>query len=117
MDDPYVDGAIADALQNGLSVYSIYLRGAGRYGMGDWTTSMAQSRLIQVSEETGGYAYQEDFTDPISIAPFLTDFQTRLANQYKVTFQALNEHGMQPVKLRTELPGLKIVAPSRICIR
>lgn len=117
MDDPYVDASVEDALKNGVAVYSVYLRGSGLYGMGDWTTSVAQSRLIQVSEETGGYAYQEDFTDPVSIAPFLTDFQSRLGNQYRVTFQALGQRGEQPVKLRTETPGLKIEAPSRIYVQ
>jgi len=117
MDDPYVDTAIADALRNGVTVYSIYLRGAGLYGTGDWMTSMAQSRLIKVSQQTGGYAYQEDFTDPFSLTPFLSDFLDRLNHQYKVTFEALSEHGVQPVKLRTELPGLKIEGPSRIYVR
>jgi hypothetical protein len=117
MDDPYVDGAVEDALSNGVTVYSIYLRGSGRYGMGEWVTSMAQSRLIEVSRQTGGHSYQEDFTDPVSIAPFLNDLRDRLGNQYKVTFQALNERGMQPVKLRTELPGVKILGPSRIYVR
>lgn len=117
MDDPYVDGAIEDALRNGVAVYSIYLRGTGFYGTGEWTTSMAQSRLIQVADETGGYAYWEDFTDPVSIEPFLSDFRTRLDNQYRVTFQAVGGRGEQPVKLLTEVHGLKIAAPSRIWVQ
>ena len=105
MDDPYVDNAIHDALKRGVMVYSIYLRGAGLYGTGAWATNTAQSRLLDVSEETGGYAYFEGFTDPVTIAPFLNDVRDRLANQYEVTFQALNEKGFQPVKLRTSCPA------------
>jgi hypothetical protein len=116
-DDPYVDTAILDAAKNGVAVYSIYLRGAGFYGRGDWVTTIAQSRLIQVSQETGGYAYFQDFSDPIAIAPFLSDFADRLENQYLLTLKALSGHGMQPVKLRTELPGLKVEGPSRIYVR
>lgn len=116
VDDPYVDAAVDDALKNGIAVYSVYLRGAGRYGAGFWGTTMAQSRLLQVGEQTGGYSYQEDFTDPISVAPFLTDFNARLANQYRVTFQALSQSGFQPVKLKAELPGVKISAPSRVYV-
>jgi len=117
MDDPYVDAAIHDALKDGVMVYSIYLRGAGLYGRSDWVTTVAQSRLIEVSQETGGYAYFQDFTDPVTIWPFLNDFQDRLENQYQVTIEALNEKGVQPVKLRTELPGLKIQGPTHIYVR
>src|SRR5271155_5824910 len=97
-------------------VYSIYLRGAGD-GWSDWRTNFAQSRLIDVSEETGGFAYFQGFTDPVSISPFLNDFQDRLASQYQVTIEAFGEKGVQPVKLRTELPGLKIQGPSHIYVR
>jgi len=117
MDDPYVDRAIDKALKKGVLVYSIYLRGAGRYGSGDWSTNVAQSRLIQVSEETGGNAYFQDFGDPVSISPFLKDFRQRLDNQYLVTLGALQEKGVQPVKLRTETPGMKVDGPTRVYVR
>jgi hypothetical protein len=117
MDDPYVAAAIRDALKDGVMVYSVYLRGAGLYGRGSWSTTVAQSRLIEVSEETGGYAYFQGFTDPVSISPFLKDFQDRLQNQYELTIEALNGKGVQSVKLRTELPGLKIEGPTHIYVR
>lgn len=117
MDDPYVDTSIRDALKDGLMVYSIYFHDAGLYGRGGWVTNFAQSRLSQVSQETGGYAYFQDFTDPVSIAPFLKDFQNRLDNQYQVTIAALNEKGIQPVKVRTEVPALKLQAPTHIYVQ
>ncbi len=115
-DDPYADTAITDALKQGVMVYSIYLRGAGAYGRGGWTTNVAQSRLIEVSQETGGYAYFQDFTDPVTIEPFMQDLRERLANQYLVTISAVHEKGVQPVKLRTELPGMKVEGPTRIYV-
>ncbi len=117
VDDPYVDAAIHEALKDRVMVYSIYLRGAGSYGQGELGTNIAQSRLLEVSEETGGYAYFQDFTDPVSISPFLNDFQDRLDNQYQVTIETPNGKGVQPVKVRTELTGLKIQAPTRIYLR
>jgi hypothetical protein len=117
IDDPYVDDAIHDVLKNGVMVYSIYLRGAGLYGRGEYATNFAQSRLMQVSEQTGGYAYFQDFTDPVTIAPFLNNFQDRLDNQYRVTLGAISGNGVQPVKVRTEVPGVKIQAPTRVYIR
>jgi len=117
MDDPYVDAAIHDALTNEVMVYSIYLRGAGLDGRSGWGTTVALSRLIKVSQETGGYAYFQGFTDPVTISPFLNDFQDRLENQYKVTLEATIEKGVQPVRLRTELPSLRIECPTRIYVR
>jgi hypothetical protein len=117
MNDPYVNAAIHDALKESVMVYSIYLRGAGLYGRSDWVTNFAQSRLIEVSEETGGRAYSLGFTDPVTIMPFLKDLQDRLDNQYRMTIEALNDKGVQPVKLRTELPGLKIEGPTRVYVR
>jgi hypothetical protein len=117
MDDPYVNAAIHDALKEGVMVYSIYLRGAGVYGRSDWVTNFAQSRLVEVSEQTGGHAYSMGLTDPVTITPFLKDFQDRLDNQYRVTIEALNDKGVQPVKLRTELRGVKIDNPTRVYVR
>lgn len=117
MDDPYVDAAIHDALKDGVMVYCIYLRGAGLYGRGGFATNVAQSHLIEVSQATGGHAYFQGFTDPVAIAPFLTDFRDRLDNQYLVTIDDLNGKGVQPVKVRTELPGLKIEAPTEVYVR
>ena len=116
MDDPYVNAAVQDTLKNGVAVYSIYLRGAGFQG-GGMVLNVAQSLLLEVSQQTGGYAYFQEFSDPVSIAPFLKDFQRRLDNQYKVTFEARAEHGVQSVKLRTDLHGLKIEGPSRILVQ
>jgi len=116
IDDPYVNQSISDALKHGVQVYSIYLRGAGLYGRGDWTMNVAQSRLSQVSEETGGFAYFLGFTDPVSVAPFLSDFQSRLDHRYVLTIQA-NERGLQPVQVRSELRNLKIVGPTRVYLQ
>lgn len=117
MEDPYVDYAIRDALKNGVMVYSIYLRGAGEYGRRGWSLTTAQSRLIQVSEGTGGCAYFEGVSDPVTISPFLNDFRDRLDNQYEITVQTPLEKGMQSVKVRSLRPGLKIDAPAYLYVR
>ena len=117
VDDPYVDATIEDALKDSVMVYSIYLRGAGVYGRSGGATAVAQSRLIEVSQQTGGHAYFQGLSDPVTITPFLTDFQDRLENQYRVTIEAMKEKGVQSVKLRTELPGLKVEGPTHIYVR
>jgi hypothetical protein len=115
--DPYTDTAIHNALKQGVMVYSIYLRGAGEYGRSGWVTTVAQSRLIEVSDATGGHAYFQGFADPVTISPFLTDLQGRLDHQYQVRIQSMHEKGVQPVKLRTELPSLKVDGPTYVYVR
>jgi hypothetical protein len=116
LDDPYMDAAVNGALRQGVMVYSIYLPGAGAYDRRARVTNIGQSHLIEVGEETGGYAYFLDFRDPVTIAPFLNDLRERLDHQYQVILGSLNEKGIRPVKLRTESPGLKIAAPTRIFV-
>jgi len=117
MDDPYVENAMRDAIQNGVMVYSIYVRGAGRYGLGGWAVNTAQSRLSELSEQTGGWAYFEGTMDPVNISPFLSDFRDRLDHQYEVTIAAPRAKGIQAVKIWTDAPGLKVQAPSYISTR
>jgi hypothetical protein len=116
LDDPYEDAAIHGALKRGVMVYSIYLTGAGAYDRRGGVRLFGQSRLIEASEETGGYAYFLDSRDPVTIAPYLDDLRDRLDHQYQVILGAVNEKGIRPVKLRTESPGLKIAAPTRIFV-
>jgi len=115
--DPYVEAAKHDALKAGIMVYAVYLRGAGFYGRGDWLTTIAQSRLSEVSRETGGYAYFEGMSDPVTISPFLQDLQVRFDHQYQLTFKPLSMKGIQPVKLKPESSGLKVYGPEHIYVR
>lgn len=114
--DPYVDSAIQDALKHNLSVYSIYLRDTGLYDRRATPTLFAQSRLDQVSNQTGGIAYFEDFTNPVSIKPFLEDLQNRLNHQYQVSLETFAAKGMQRLDVHSELGGIKIQAPTRIYV-
>lgn len=116
VDDPYVDSAIRDAAKQGLIVYPIYLRDSGFYDRGSQTTLFAQSRLGMVADASGGYAYFQDFSDPVSIQPFLNDLQSRLQRQFQITVEARNR-GLQPVQVRSERPGLKIQGPTRIYVQ
>jgi len=70
-----------------------------------------------VGEETGGYAYFEDLADPVTIAPFLANLEQRFDNQYDVTIDARDLRGLQPVRLRTETPNLKVSGPTRIYVQ
>ena len=114
IDDPYLDTTVREALKQNIAVYSVYLRGAGRVGRSLWGVTMAQSRLIEVSDSTGGHAYFQEMSDPVSIVPFLTDLRERFANQYRLILEARPTREPVSLKFNTELPGVKIEGPSKI---
>jgi hypothetical protein len=116
LDDPYMDQAIHGALKHGVMLYSIYLSGSGALSRRGRAVLMGQSHLIEVGEETGGYAYFEDFRDPVTITPFLNDLRDRLDNQYQVIFGTVNEKGFVSAKLHTESKGLKVSGPTRVYV-
>jgi hypothetical protein len=115
--DPYADAAVHDALKRGVMVYSIYLRDAGLYDRSGRQTLYAQSRLSEVSKETGGYAYFMDFSNPVSISPFLNNLQDRLEHQYQVNVEAFAGPGIQPVQVHSELQAIKMEGPARILVQ
>jgi len=114
--DPYVDAAIKDCQHFGVLVSSVYFRGAGFYSQHGFGQTMSQSRLMQVSQATGGEAYFEGFNSPVSLTPYLQKFADRLNRQYRVTFEANANAGLQRVAFRSELPGVKVTGPSEVLI-
>jgi hypothetical protein len=83
---PYVDSAITDSQRAGVAVYAIYFSDAGIYG-GSANFS-GQNYLAQLTQATGGTNYWEGMGSPVSTAPFLSKFQSALAETYIATFNA-----------------------------
>jgi DNA-binding PadR family transcriptional regulator len=113
-DNPYVQAALSDAQRAGVIVYSIYYRGAGRLDNSQQVTDGGQNYLTQVSESTGGQVYLEGFGNPVSFAPFLSDIQRKLRNQYELTFVSTAKPGLQAIQVKTSQPNTKLKWPSRV---
>ena len=111
-DSPYVAAAVTDAQRAGVPVYSIYYTDAG-FGRGRGSFS-GQSYLQQVAQGTGGTAYYQGTGNPVSLAPFLKQFQTALAETYVATFPVDANKKMVSLKLSTTLPKTKVNAPSEV---
>ena len=110
---PYVAAAVTDAQRAGVSVYSIYYNDAG-FGRGRGSFS-GQSYLQQVAQGTGGATYYQGIGSPVSLAPFLKQFQNALADTYVATFpvEPTNKK-MVTLKLSTTLPKTKVNAPQEV---
>jgi hypothetical protein len=115
-ENPYVRTATSDAQKAGVIVYSIYYRGAGRFDRSALATDGGQNYLTQISGDTGGKVYLEGFGNPVSFAPFLSDIQQKLQNQYELTFVSTAKPGLQPVRVKTNQPNTRLQFPARVPI-
>jgi hypothetical protein len=115
-ENPYVRAATSDAQKAGVIVYSIYYRGAGRLDRSALVTDGGQNYLTQVSGDTGGKVYLEGFGNPVSFAPFLSDIQRKLQNQYELTFVSTAKPGLQNIRVKTTQPNTTLQWPARIPI-
>jgi VWFA-related protein len=115
-ENPYVRAATSDAQKAGVLVYSIYYRGAGRFDQSALATDGGQNYLTQISGDTGGKVYLEGFGNPVSFAPFLSDIQRKLQNQYELTFVSTAKPGLQPIRVKTNQPNTSLQFPARVPI-
>jgi len=113
-EDPYVQAATSDAQKAGVIVYSIYYRGAGRLDRNFMVTDGGQNYLTQVSDSTGGKVYLVGFGNPVSFAPFLSDIQRKLQNQYELSFVSTAKPGLQGIRVKTSQPNTNLEYPSRV---
>jgi hypothetical protein len=116
--NPYVDSAIEQAQRAGVLVYSIYVTGVGQYGRSFWHLSWGQNYLSELADETGGDAYFQGYSTPVSLSPFLNQLNKRLNNQYRLEFlaKAQKKAGLQPVKVKTEDHKIEIVAATKVWV-
>ncbi len=112
--NPYVQAATSDAQKAGVIVYSIYYRGAGRADRSFVVTDGGQNYLTQVSNDTGGKVYLEGFGNPVSFAPFLSDLQHKLQNQYELTFVSSAKPGLQQIRVKTSQPNTSLEYPASV---
>jgi VWFA-related protein len=112
--NPYVQAATSDAQKAGVIVYSIYYRGAGRADQSFVVTDGGQNYLTQVSGATGGKVFLEGFGNPVSFAPFLSEIQHKLQNQYELTFASTAKAGLQPIRVKTSQPNTSLEFPAQV---
>lgn len=107
----YVVDAIDDAQRAGVAVYSIYYTEAG---FGDRGSFSGQSYLAQVADGTGGRAYFQGFGNPVSITPFLQQFQRSIGETYIATFDAPGGKNLVTFRASTRLADAKLRAPEQV---
>ncbi len=119
LSDPYLEAAIDDALRAGVVISAIYTPGAGHFGHSYWQAHWGQLYLAQLTDSTGGEAYDIGFMGPpVSFGPYLDDLTRQLSHQYVLTFLAKprQKAGWQKVRLRTEVSAVDLVSAGKVYI-
>lgn len=113
-DSPYVAAAVTDAQRAGVAVYTIYYGGAGMRG--DSANNSGQSYLAQLTQGTGGVNYWQGSGNPVSMAPFLAQFQHAVAETYIATFDAPRGNNPQRdmVRVKFSAAKTKLHAPEEV---
>jgi hypothetical protein len=83
---PNIQSTIERAQKAGIIIHTLFANGVGRVGRMRFRISYGQSNLSQITEETGGQSFFQGFQTPISFAPYLTELDLVLKNQYLLTF-------------------------------
>lgn len=116
--DPDADTAAAIAQKTGTNIFSIYSPGAAQYRRGYWMRTNGQMNLSRLSERTGGAAFYLGTQFPISIAPYLSQVQSMLDNQFVLSFSVEpgEKSGFQSVKLSTDVAGVDLAAHDAVWV-
>jgi hypothetical protein len=114
-DSPYVKSAVADAQRAGVAVSAIYFGDSGAEMRSASADNSGQNYLSQLAENTGGVSLWQGIGNPVSLDPFLKQFQQTLAETYIATFPAPAGHNPQDlVRVKISAPHVKLHAPSQV---
>jgi hypothetical protein len=99
-------------------VHSIYSPGIGGPERGSWTAQLGLSGLSKLAEETGGECFSLGTSNPVSFKPYLETLQKLFSNQYflVIRVEPKKKPGFLNVKVQTDLPNSKILAPNNIWV-
>lgn len=116
--DPYFDAAVANVQKSGVLVHSIYA-GPLRLGL-SFFGMIAQSNLGKLTSDSGGDAFFQGLSTPVSFKPFLDQLNTILHNQYLLTFEApassKKQGQLRAIKIRVEQSRVKLLYPRRVLV-
>ena len=113
-----LEQAILKSQRRSAAVYSFYYP----TGLTDRSTSVlslaSQGALDKLSEETGGRAFAQGLSAPVSFVPFFEDMTLSLDRQFSLTY--LSTHmgkGYHRVRVTSTNPEIKIVYPKGYYVR
>jgi hypothetical protein len=113
-DSPYVQTAVNDAQRAGVPVYSIYYGDTGAFNRRRGAGFSGQNYLAQIAEGTGGLSLYQGIGNPVSLSPYLKQFQTAISATYVATFDVPFNKNLTRLTASTNLPKTKVRAPNQV---
>lgn len=107
-----LDRAIARAQRKGVAVYSFYNAGSYTDNANSMLVLNGQGSLNRLSDETGGRAFFQGSTSPISFDPFFRDLNAALNRQFALTYLSTHfKKGYHKIDVSSTNPAVKIEHP------
>lgn len=107
-----LDRAILKAQRSGTAIYSIYAATQTTNTGGSMLVSFAQGSLNRLTEETGGRAFFQGTSTPVSFAPFLRELGTILSRQFALTYLSTgSKKDLRRIEVISDNPEVKIEFP------
>lgn len=113
--DPYFDAAVQNVQKFGVHVDSIYA-GPLRLGL-SFFGMIAQGNLGQITSESGGDAFFQGVSTPVSFKPFLDQLDTMLRHQYLLTLEPPSNSRpgrLFPLSVRVEQSHVRLLFPHKV---
>lgn len=103
--------AINDAQRRSIAVYAFYAPSVA--AQNTILVGNAQSSLGRLSEETGGRAFFQGTSAPVSFAPFISELTSSLEKQIALTYLSTHpEKGFHRIKVSSATPGVDVDYPA-----
>lgn len=107
-----LDRAILRAQRKSVAVFSVYSPSSSNPNENSTLTLFGQSSLQRLSDETGGRAFFQGSSAPISFVPFFKDLSLLLTRQFLLTYLSTNmKKGYYKVQVTSTNPEVKIEHP------
>jgi hypothetical protein len=111
---PYVQNAVNDAQSAGVPVYSIYYGETGALARRRGAGFSGQSYLAQMAEGTGGVSFYTGIGNPVSLVPYLKQFQAAISETYVATFSVPASKNLARFSASTNLSKTKVRSPNEV---
>jgi hypothetical protein len=111
---PYVQTAVNNAQSAGVPVYSIYYGETGGFNRRRSASFSGQSYLAQLAEGTGGLSLYTGIGNPVSLQPYLKQFQAAISETYVATFSVPASKNLARLNTSTNLPKTKVRSPNEV---
>jgi VWFA-related protein len=105
--------AISEAQRRSVAIYSIYSPSVGTTARGNMILgSGAQSALQRLSDDTGGHAFFQGTSAPVSFDQFLRDIDASLGRQIALTYLSTHPNkGFHRIEVKSLVPDIEIRHP------